>query len=65
MEGFSQNAYGYTLEKCVGLEVFFPFAFQGETQKISKTTIIMISTLCWYITSCCNDNMPRMIVSLQ
>ncbi len=44
---------------------FHPFAFQGETQKNSKTTIIMISTLCWYITTCCNDNMPTMIVSLQ
>jgi len=41
MEGFSQNAYGYILEKCVGLENFFPFAFhpfafQGETHKNSK-----------------------------
>jgi len=48
MEGFSQNAYGYTLEKYVGLENFFPpnikgsycafhpFAFQGGVQKNSK-----------------------------
>ncbi len=45
MEGFSQNAYEYILEKCVGLGnlflastkrsyvAFHPFAFQGETQK--------------------------------
>jgi hypothetical protein len=36
-----------------------------KLKKIQKTTIVMISTLCWYITSCCNDNMPTMIVSLQ
>jgi hypothetical protein len=48
MEGFSQNAYEYILEKCVGLGniflastkrsyvAFHPFAFQGETQKNSK-----------------------------
>jgi hypothetical protein len=43
MEGFSQNAYEYILEKCVGSKNLFhastkrsygafrPFAFQGET----------------------------------
>ncbi len=47
MENFSVNAYGYTLEKCVGPQVFSlaitegsygafcPFTFLGESQKNS------------------------------
>jgi len=47
MENFSLNAYGYTLEKCVGPQVFSlaitegsygafcPFTFLGESQKNS------------------------------
>jgi hypothetical protein len=30
MEDFSQNAYGYTLEECVGLENFFLASTKGS-----------------------------------
>jgi len=54
MEDFSQNAYGYTLEECVGLENIFlasvegsyggfhPFAFEGGQKNSKNVDVQMI-----------------------